>query len=342
MPLVENQFGHGGLGHFLKQTDWQYVNFSPKNAAPFDWSTGYDIESVIERVIPSKNQGVSGSCGGQAVSYYTSVLKAVIGGTFAEKSAKFIYAPVAQPGGGSYGGDLMNRVKNVGSSSEVTCPSYQDGNPPTEAFMEDTSSITNNAITDAASTKSIGYSFIIDFDIDTLAQAVRDNYGIIIAVIGENNGTWLSAFPQPPKTQQWAHWLYVGKVKMINGKKYLGVKNSWGDNVGELGWQWIGEDYVQAGVELGMVMTIGVQPYMFNYNLYLGMTDSSVYFLQKQLNKNSQTQVAQSGPGSPGNETYYFGSLTQAAVKKFQQLHGITPVSGYCGPKTRAVLNINK
>jgi len=34
----------------------------------------------------------------------------------------------------------------------------------------------------------------------------------------------------------------------------------------------------------------------------------------------------------------YFGKLTQAAVKRFQESRGITPVLGYVGPKTRAKL----
>ena len=35
----------------------------------------------------------------------------------------------------------------------------------------------------------------------------------------------------------------------------------------------------------------------------------------------------------------YFGGLTKAAVMKYQTANGITPVSGYVGPKTRASLN---
>ncbi|MBU1092004.1 peptidoglycan-binding protein, partial [Patescibacteria group bacterium] len=47
-----------------------------------------------------------------------------------------------------------------------------------------------------------------------------------------------------------------------------------------------------------------------------------------------------SGVGSPGNETEYFGSLTEKAVQKFQEKHGIAKKGdsgyGYVGPKTRA------
>jgi peptidoglycan hydrolase-like protein with peptidoglycan-binding domain len=46
------------------------------------------------------------------------------------------------------------------------------------------------------------------------------------------------------------------------------------------------------------------------------------------------TEVGTSLPG-----TTYFGSLTRSAVKSYQTMKGISPVSGYVGPLTRAALN---
>jgi len=76
----------------------------------------------------------------------------------------------------------------------------------------------------------------------------------------------------------------------------------------------------------------------FNTDLQQGMTSNDVKNLQIVLNKDAATQVASSGVGSPGNETTYFGSLTLAAVKKFQASKGIIN-TGYVGPLTRAQLN---
>jgi hypothetical protein len=61
---------------------------------------------------------------------------------------------------------------------------------------------------------------------------------------------------------------------------------------------------------------------LLNIDLVLGVTDSQVFTLQQLLNHAGFT-LAVSGPGSSGNETTKFGSLTRAAVRKFQCAQGI-------------------
>ncbi len=80
-------------------------------------------------------------------------------------------------------------------------------------------------------------------------------------------------------------------------------------------------------------------------NLRMGMTNPQVLFVQQILNRNGFV-IAASGPGSPGGETNYFGSLTREAVRKLQCAKGIvcegnesTTGYGRIGPATRAVLN---
>ena len=84
----------------------------------------------------------------------------------------------------------------------------------------------------------------------------------------------------------------------------------------------------------------------FTRNLYRGLTGSDVYYLQKILNRTAATRVAPSGTGSPGNESTYYGALTELAVKKLQVQYGIvssgnpnTTGYGAIGPRTRAILN---
>lgn len=89
------------------------------------------------------------------------------------------------------------------------------------------------------------------------------------------------------------------------------------------------------------------QTTVFYRNLTMGTTGEDVLSLQKVLNANSYTKIASSGPGSPGFETNYFGTLTKNAVIRYQELHksevltpaGLKTGTGYVGEMTRAHMN---
>jgi peptidoglycan hydrolase-like protein with peptidoglycan-binding domain len=81
---------------------------------------------------------------------------------------------------------------------------------------------------------------------------------------------------------------------------------------------------------------------VFTSGLSVGDSNADVLRLQQLLNSDPDTQIAASGDGSAGNETEYFGSLTEQAVQKFQVKYGVAgqgdPGYGYVGPSTRAKL----
>ena len=86
-----------------------------------------------------------------------------------------------------------------------------------------------------------------------------------------------------------------------------------------------------------------VKKCQFNSDLYLGSTGLEVLALQKFLNDSPDTRIAESGIGSRGQETDYFGALTFNAVFAYQAKYaqeilaplGLTNPTGYWGEATR-------
>lgn len=246
--LVEGNFGHGAIKNKIDLRDRKWKKVA-KVSIPFDWTVGYDIEKELSKFlnapnfrIPAKNQNGSFSCVGQAGAYYEAVQDAYETGVFTEKSGRDIYSQIFYPGGGSSTRDALNHLIKKGVCKESSLTSYQNGKPPKEPFMTQRTDATPQTVAEALKAKGTAYADV-GINIDEFAEAIRDNHGLIFTINGANNGTWMSKFPKPPKKIVWGHELYAGKAKTIDGKKYIGVINSWGNGAGEFGWQWIGEEY---------------------------------------------------------------------------------------------------
>jgi len=87
--------------------------------------------------------------------------------------------------------------------------------------------------------------------------------------------------------------------------------------------------------------------HFFAKSFEIGDKAVEIVAIQRFLNTSPQTKIAESGPGSPGEETDYFGSLTFAAVFAFQSQYsdvilaplGLPNPTGYWGAATRTQAN---
>lgn len=340
----------------------------PLPVEAFDWNIGYDVEKDVSAILGQpfklsrKNQGPSGSCGGQGMSAYGQALAAAHLGDTSEKSAKFPYAQVFVPGGGSAFDALANVYRKQGFGLESLTPSYENGQPPSEAFMERVGDITAAARGTAAKESiMLAYAYV-NPTIDEVALALSVCKGMSILLRGSNNGTWLSTDPIPPSPEEfaagawspqnprgvWAHYMYAIGAEMRNGKKVIKVLQSWGNAVPNDQIQYLSEDYFntpgaifEAGVLIYNPKPLTPPQHTFTHDLKEGMSDQGTYgditALQALLAYDGEFNVAPTG---------YYGPITAKAVLAFQLKHAVASVAildelagSVVGPATRAALN---
>jgi len=251
--LAEGQFGHGGIKtklHWLKRKS--RPKYLGDATTSFDWNAGYDIETglgialgIPNFKLPVKNQGQSDSCGGQLASELSAIQEAFTSKVFNERSAKYAYSHIFYPQGGTTVSKLENILLTRGVSRESLVSSYQNGQPPSEPFMEDLSYETPVIDQDALTAIDTQILSVDMTNIDTVAQAIQSLNGVGMLFSGQNNGTWLGATPVLPvgTSNLWEHFVLLGKCRMLNGKKQIGLLNSWGNTVGDGGWQYLGEEW---------------------------------------------------------------------------------------------------
>ena len=246
--LVEGIHGHGAIKRNAL-TRFIHRNSRPKvgkASVPFDWSVGHN--SISKFNIPIKDQGTSGSCGGQAGSYAMAILKALLSGEYNEISARSIYSIIFYPQGGTTTTSIENVFLRDGAMPEVQVPSY----PNSEQWLEDTTWRTADYIKQALAND--GYKSIsVHRDINSVAEAIRDYGVVILQVDGQNGNTpdWLSVNPCPPNSNNsnptWSHFVCAVSAQLVNGVPTITFLNSWGNSVGASGAQNFTQSYFDAG-----------------------------------------------------------------------------------------------
>jgi hypothetical protein len=208
--------------------------------------------------IPIKNQGASSSCTGQGLSYYLQVLNFIETGKMTKISARDIYAYISLGKGvGAYLRDALKLAVGRGIGTEDLVPCYITFNtsngPVSNPMTEDEYLIkpddTEALVAIRTAMQGKEYQTLTEaISMDAMAWQMLLGFGTYFAVDGDNNGTWGSEYPQPPKTRTWGHALFGGRAGLDkDGKPFIGDLNSWGNGVGVQGWQKIKSNYFEAG-----------------------------------------------------------------------------------------------
>lgn len=338
-----NDFNPGGIVDRVDNRDFMYDEVGGVPMNQFDWQAGFDVEVELGRKLVVKDQASSFSCGGQAWSYYAETLEALSTKTYEPRSAKFLYSQTCVPGGGSRGRDNADIFVNQGVCKESVLSSYDNGQPPSEAFMQRSVDITTAARMDAKLSRASAYAQT-GSDIDSVATAIQQNHGVILGIDGQNNGTWSSEFPKPPTVTAWRHWVFACGAKLIDGVKYIKIINSWGTDVGDKGVQWLGADYFTSHIFSGWTHVFAPlnPPFLtheFKVIMNFGDNNTEVSALQSALRLDGEFPISVASTG-------VYGDITRAAVLAFQLKNGIVSLPAesnngkIVGPKTLARLNL--
>ncbi len=94
---------------------------------------------------------------------------------------------------------------------------------------------------------------------------------------------------------------------------------------------------LEAEEDVATILKVAPPTMFFGQDLQRGTQGEEVRELQQFLNTQGYL-LSGSGPGSPGEETTYFGDRTFGALVKFQEVNNIA-ATGYFGPQTRAIVN---
>lgn len=227
-----------------------------------------EIKAIVKRDnipyfnISPNNQGSNSSCTGQALAKYLTILNYIETGVWTEISARDIYAYTSLGEGiGGYLYDALLLAIDRGIGTEELVPSmvsYDAGGQQVIAPMTEREILVKPIETETlkairTSLKGLKFSQVSGNGqqlMDNMAWSMLMNFGAYFSVIGTNNGTWGNEYPQPPEYYSWGHAIFGGIAEpdYLDKKPFIGLLNSWGNSVGNSGWQKLKLNYFQGFV----------------------------------------------------------------------------------------------
>jgi len=192
----------------------------------------------------------------------------------------------------------------------------------------------------------------VDINIEAIKEAIFQNGAVTGSTVV---GKW-TVLPLRSKPATGLHYtIWYKYEEQSNGDIRIYTYNSWGKGwlAWVKGWLFPGRGYFLwseykdkvydilafTDIPANYLEQVKKMPYKFLRELGIGMSGLDVMELQKMLNQHPDTAVTPlEGPGSPKEETSYFGPATKDAVIRWQKKNGVMP-TGYFGPISIAKAN---
>lgn len=308
--------------------------------------------------LPVWHQKKIGSCVGHAWGKSQQKCELVETGKVINLSPRFLYALAkckdGVPGEGTYPRLVGQILKDYGCATEDTVPNNSDLSHEEYVYFRKQENIPQSAFLEAPKYGIAGYAFSKINDEHAIKEAIEyarlKNQGVVMLkrvgdtywVAPDGSITWDKNKILPirrPSQITSGHEVFPIGYEYRNGRLVIHFLNSWGEGWADQGKGWFyWDEWKDLIVEIMTSLDKSDVPSnKFKKDLYFGMNHPDVLELQKWLNNHGFT-IATTGPGSPGKETSFFGSLTMSSVKKMQKFYNIEQ-TGYFGPKSRQVAN---
>lgn len=307
--------------------------------------------------LPVWHQRKIGACVGHAWGKSQQNCELIETGKVINLSARFLYAMSkaldGYPGEGTYPRLTASILKDYGCATEDTVPNDTTLDHETYVYNRKIANIPKAAFDEAKKYGIAGYAWP-EQGPEGLKRAIyyakEKRQGVVLLMrVGDTywtapNGeiTWDKNKILPirrPKVVTSGHEIYPIGYEYKDERLVIHFLNSWSKDWADNGKGWFYYDEHANLVDevLTSIDKDDVPTETFKKDLRVGITDPDVKKLQKFLNEFGYT-VATTGPGSPGQETEFFGGLTKAAVIKLQKVYKL-PQTGFFGPLTRQVAN---
>lgn len=289
----------------------------------------------------------------------------------AEISARYYYSQTNLGyGNGSTLRDNILLAAKTGGLTEGKVSSYKPDGTTDETLMIDKTWLNAQMLKLAAVLKGKEARTIFDVsNIELFAMAIRDNFGVYGGVIGSNGHGWgYDENPTPPSPGDalWGHCLFFGAYGTDELGKFIATPNSWGDYVKTpkgpwrpgfepgYGWQKLRENYFKANwifspwtyTDIPNEENLKPTPVPSDYSQKFNVNVSIIYGMRNALVNQLQKALVKIGYLDAKYVTGYYGSITAAAVLKFQLGYNVDVIATLkqlagkrCGPKTLTVLN---